>query len=302
MRKPLKIGLWILGTLAVLLGLLLIAVNVLADRKRHRVFEVNAAPVAFISDPAALAAGKYLFESRGCSECHGANGAGHAFVNDPNGLYVRSANITSAGVVAKYTERDWVRAIRHGVNPKGNPLVIMPSGDWARMTDADLAALVAYARSLPPVTTENGGVAVVRLPLMVRALYAFGAINDPADSIDHTLPPAKAVAVAVSPEHGGYVAAMCTGCHGPQFSGGKIPGTPPDWPPASNLTPGSGSAMGKYDTPEKFIAMLRTGKRPDGTAVSRVMPFPSLAAMNDTDSAAVYVFLKTLPPREMGSR
>ena len=108
--------------------------------------------------------------------------------------------------------------------------------------------------------------------------------------------------MAATVEHGQYVANMCMGCHGEHYSGGKIPGAPPDWPPASNLTPGEGSVLPRYPDADAFIAMMRSGKRPDGSAVSKVMPFTSLANFNDTDLKAVHAFLKTLPPRKAGER
>ena len=46
-------------------------------------------------DVASIERGRYLFASRGCADCHGANGAGHTFINDPNGLLVRGPNLTS---------------------------------------------------------------------------------------------------------------------------------------------------------------------------------------------------------------
>ncbi len=48
--------------------------------------------------------------------------------------------------------------------------------------------------------------------------------------------------------------------------------------------------------------MLRSGKRPDGSAVSTVMPFESLRVLNDTDVRAVYLYLKTLEPVAAGNR
>jgi mono/diheme cytochrome c family protein len=256
--------------------------------------------VAYVSTPEAWTLGKYLFESRGCGECHGADGAGRAFIKNPDGSAMAiSPNITASGAVAKYTESDWVRAIRHGLKPGGKPVFFMPSQDYNRLTDGDLAALVAYIRSLAPV---NGEVATFNLPLPVKALYALGKIPDAAEIIDHRVPPAKPVEVAVSVEHGQYVAQMCAGCHGANYSGGPIPGTPSSWPAASNLTPGAGSAMVKYDAAEKFVAMMRTGKRPDGSAVSNGMPFEALRVLNDTDSNALYAYLKTLPARDAGGR
>ena len=60
--------------------------------------------------------------------------------------------------------------------------------------------------------------------------------------------------------------------------------------------------QGQKGEDEKFIAMMRTGKRPDGTAVDKAMPFETLKAMNDTDLTAVHAYLKTLAPRALGSR
>lgn len=270
----------------------------LAERKRQRVISVPVAAVPYTDDAQARARGKYLFESRGCVDCHGLDGAGRTFVNDGKGTHIAGPNITPAGVVARYQPVDWVRVIRHGVKPDGKPALIMPSEDYNRFTDADLAAIVAHVRSLP---AQSGGAAIVELPLPVRVMYGFGAIPDAAERIDHSLPPAQPVAEAVNAQHGAYVANMCIGCHGEKLSGGKIPGGPPDWPAASNLTPGAGSVMGAYQDPRQFTAMLRSGKRADGSAI-KVMPFESLSKMSEVDALALHVFLKTLPPRPAGGR
>jgi mono/diheme cytochrome c family protein len=299
MKKLLK---WIgvVAALLVIIGVgLVVAANLLFERKRDRVIQLDVKAVPVVADAAALERGKYLFMSRGCGGCHAANGAGSPFIDQPGGgFYVRSPNITPGGVVASYSERDWVRAIRHGVKPDGRPLFIMPSEDYNRFTDHDVAALIAYTRSLPAV---SGGSLELRVPLMVKALYAVGVVKDSAEKIDHSLPPAVPVAEGVTPEHGKYVANLCIGCHGEGFSGGKIPGGPPDWPAASNLTPGQGTALTVYDTPDKFKAMFRSGKRPDGSTVA-VMPFETLREINDTDVAALHAYLKQLPARPAGGR
>jgi hypothetical protein len=110
------------------------------------------------------------------------------------------------------------------------------------------------------------------------------------------------VAEGVSREHGAYVANACIGCHGPGLSGGHIPGTPPGWPDAANLTPGEGSAMKRYANAEQFIAMLKSGRRPDGSAVSPVMPFVSLREISEVDARALYLHLTALAPRAAGGR
>ena len=270
----------------------------LAERKRMRQVSVPVQPVAYVSDAQALERGKYLFQSRGCADCHGANGGGRDFVNDGKGTRIAGPNITPGGVVAGYKPEDWVRTIRHGVKPDGRPALIMPSEDYNRFTNEDLAALVAYVRSLPP---QSPRAAVVELPLPAWVLYGFGAIPDAAQRIDHSLPPSTPVAAAVTVQHGAYVANMCIGCHGEKLSGGKIPGGPPDWPAAANITPGEGSAMGRYKDAAQFMAMMRSGKRPDGSAI-QVMPFGSLSVMNDVDTQALYAYLKTVPARPAGQR
>jgi mono/diheme cytochrome c family protein len=290
-----KLARWILVAVAVLVvggGALFFGAAWMGARKLERVVDIRVVPVAFATDAASLKNGKYLFESRGCGECHGPDGAGRVIIDDRNGLFVRSPNITrgEGSPTASYTEGDWVRAIRHGVAPNGHALFVMPSEDYNRMTDADFAALVAYVRSLPPVKGES---AELRVPMIVKALYGAGLVKDSAEKIDHRKPPAAPVAVGATVQHGAYVAAMCAGCHRANFEGGPIAGAPPDWPPAANLT--AGGAFARYDTAEKFISMMRTGKRPDGTEVSKVMPFMSLRNFNDTDLHAMYLYFRSLP-------
>jgi mono/diheme cytochrome c family protein len=267
----------------------------LGERKLDRRIDVAVAPVAYQDGAAVVERGRYLFASRGCADCHGADGAGRVVIDDGKGMRIRAPNIAGgAPAVASYQPVDWVRVIRHGVKPNGRPVMVMPSEDWNRLTDADVAAIVAYTRQLPPA---QGGAAEISLPMPLKAAYALGLLRDSAEKIDHSLPPARPVAEGVTAEHGAYVANGCIGCHGAQLTGGKIPGTPPDWPPAARLRPGEGNAMARYPTPESFAAMLKTGKRPDGSAVSPVMPFAALGAMSDVDVRALYLHLRALPER-----
>lgn len=281
-----------LGSLVLLAAAILATGIFLAERKQQRRVDVAAQAVPYKSDAAALERGRYLYASRGCVDCHGANGAGRTFVDD-GALTIAGPNITTGpgGAVAAYQPVDWVRAIRHGVTPQGRALMVMPSEDYNRFTDDDLAALVAHIRSLPPQTGQG---AVVKLPLPVRVLYGFGVVPDAASRIDHTLPPQQPVPEGVTLAHGQYVANMCIGCHREGLVGGKIPGGPPDWPPASRLAPGEGSVMGRYADADALIALFRSGKRPDGSAV-QVMPFESLREMSETDLRALHLYLKALP-------
>ncbi len=271
----------------------------MGERKAARQVVVPSAPLQVPTDAAALERGRYLYASRGCVDCHGANGAGRRFIDDPGGLQVQAPNISPGpgSVVAGYSAEDWARTLRHGVKPDGRPVFIMPSEDYAGWTDADLGALVAHMRQLPPVP---GSAMVARVPALVKTLYAAGVIRDAAEKIDHRAARPATVPADGSPAHGAYVAGMCLGCHGAQLAGGKIPGAPPHWPAAANLTPGSRSAMAAYASADQFTTMLRSGKRPDGSTVSPVMPFNSLRALSDIDAHALYDHLKRLPPVAFG--
>jgi hypothetical protein len=51
--------------------------------------------------------------------------------------------------------------------------------------------------------------------------------------------------------------------------------------------------MPRYKDADSFLAMMRSGKRPDGSAIA-VMPFDSLKTMNDVDLRALHLFLAQL--------
>lgn len=259
----------------------------LAEQKRNRYIDIKPRPVAYTTDAQTIERGRYLYASRGCTDCHGAQGTGREFVNDGKGTRLAGPNITPAGVVARYQPEDWNSVIRHGVKPNGRPLLVMPSEDYNRFTNDDLNALVSYVRQLPP---QDGTPAVVDLPRPAWVLYGLGAIPDAAARIDHQLAPSRPVPAGLTVANGQYVANMCIGCHGADLSGGKIPGGPPDWPAASDIRPGKDSAMARYASSASFVTMLRTGKRPDGTPI-RVMPFESLGQLSDVDAQALYLFL-----------
>ncbi|HEX3142236.1 MAG TPA: c-type cytochrome [Rhizobacter sp.] len=298
---------WLKRSGAAVLGLVALAASALVvgaqmgERKMNRSVDVDVRPVALRDDAPTIERGRYLYLSRGCTECHGVNGAGQDVVNDGKGMHIRAPNLTPGrgSVVANYEASDWVRTLRHGVKPNGKPAIVMPSEDYARLTDDDLVSLVAYIRKMPAV---DGQGAVLEMPALVKTLYATGVIHDAAEVIDHSLPPSEPVPESVNAQHGAYVANSCVGCHGAHLSGGKIPGAPPEWPAAANLTPGDGSALARYPTPEAFAAMLKSGKRPDGSEVSKVMPFLSLKELNETDVQALYLHLKSLPAYAAGNR
>lgn len=293
MKKPLRIT--FLAGAALLLAAGATAAGLLINSHRlfNRVVVVTAAPVPYASirNPESLARGEYLYKSRDCAACHGDDGAGRLHIDDPIGLKVRSANLTrgAGSAVAGYGEADWVRAIRHGVGPGGRPLFVMPSENYNRLTDGDLADLVAYLRSLPPRDSQP---AQFTLPLLVRLVHGAGQIPDAAAKIDHTLPPQAAAATGDAVAQGRYVVQSCIGCHGAQLQGGPIPGAPPSWPAAANLSGDAAGVMQRYTTEAAFKKLLREGRRPDGSAVDPKMPTNPHLSEQDLD--ALFAYLRSL--------
>src|SRR5688572_28335854 len=188
MKKLMKIVGGSAAILAAGVALTAGAAVLLSEHKMNRVIDVTVPSVNLAALNPALERGGYLFETRGCSECHGANGGGRLMVDDKStGFFVYTPNITrgGGGAAAVYDDAEWIALLRHGMKPSRTPVFFMPSEDYAQMADEDVAALVTYIRTLPPAPAMK---AEFRLPLMLKALYAFGAIDDAAAKIDHQRP------------------------------------------------------------------------------------------------------------------
>jgi mono/diheme cytochrome c family protein len=238
-----------------------------------------------------LAEGERQAKIRGCLECHGADLGGQVLALTPVGALI-PPNLTrgQGGVTAAYSDDDWQRAIRHGVGPGGRPLILMPSDDNTTMSEADFASLLAYLKSVAPVDRQLEPTA---LTLLGKVLLGAGQLPLlTVERIDHSLQP-QSVAVAATVEYGGYVARICSGCHGSNFAGGPIPGQPPDMPAAANLTPKG--AMKDW-TLTQFTTALRTGVRPDGRKMEpQNMPWTAFSAMTDTEVEALYRYFQSIP-------
>lgn len=251
---------------------------------------------------AAVERGRHLVESRySCTECHGQDFGGGVMVDDPLLGRLLGPNITAGrgGKTAQYTPADWDRIVRHGIRPDGKPAA-MPSQDFAGMADRELSDIVAYIRSRP---TVDAVVPPVALGPLGTVLVATGKLPLSADLIrDHASrhalvpPPAEATV-----EFGRHLAAVCAGCHQGDFTGGKVPGGDPSWPPAANLTPAA-DGLGGWSY-EQFVGALREGRRLDGSALRAPMDMVAgyTRKMTDTELEALWMYLRSLPATPTGS-
>jgi mono/diheme cytochrome c family protein len=120
-----------------------------------------------------------------------------------------------------------------------------------------------------------------------------------AQGIDHDARP-DVPDPAATAEYGHFLARSCVGCHGEGLSGGRIPGAPADLPTPLNLTPHETglAAWSEVD----FNHFLDTGMRPDGTVVDPFMPVESVGLLNEMERSALWAYLRSLPPTELGNR
>lgn len=267
----------------------------------------NARPLTdatFEPTPARLARGRYLAESvTMCIHCHsppdttrpgrpalgGMEGAGRVVFEDDTRRIV-APNLTPDPETGTGTWPDdaLARAIREGVGHDGRALSLpMYWGAFRDLSDEDLASIVVYLRSLPPV----------RNPLPSRSLppERVAELAEDPEPLTRAVPGPD---LSDPIERGKYLIriADCVGCHTAwysdprpgEFGGGNRIGNDDVY--STNITHDE-SGIGSWDA-RTFIQVIRTGKA--GT-LDPAMPWVVFARMTDEDLAAVYEALGTAP-------
>lgn len=292
---------------ALLATVVLIAVAVAvfwsSQSRLGRLYDV--VPEQLFADPAVVSIerGRHVATIRGCIECHGANLAGRVFLDDPMIGRLVASNLTAGpgGIGAAYSDADWIRAIRHGVGPNRRGLLIMPADEFNHLSDADLASLLQYLKSVPVVANALPASAVSAIGRVLITLDRSIPIL-PAETIDHVAPRPVAPPVGVTVDYGRYLASSCLTCHGAGLAGGRIPGVPPDWPAASNLTPLPGAPIARWSESD-FARTLRSGVTPEGRKLdARYMPWQVIGQMTDAEMQALWLYLRSLPAKPTGTR
>jgi mono/diheme cytochrome c family protein len=280
------LGAMAIGVVVVLLLLVGGAYGV-SEYKLRRVWDVQPRPLAD-SVHLDMQEASRLATVHGCTECHGADLGGSVLTDDPAFGRIVAPNLTAGGNGAgeRYNESDWVRAIRHGIDPDGRGLVLMPSETFYYLPDEQIAAVIDFVKAAEPSNRELGE---SNLGPIGRALYASGlAPLVAADVIDHARPPPPAPEAGVTEEYGAFLTRACQGCHGANLAGSASGPAP-----APNLTPHA-QGLGPWEE-EDFRRALREGLRPDSSEISEAMPWKAFRAMTDEELAALWLYLRSLP-------
>ena len=268
----------------------------------------------FEATPQRLERGRYLTTSvAGCFGCHsehdwkshgapvptGMEGAGEVMpIPDLPGRVV-APNLTSdreTGLGA-WTDDEIARAIREGVDRNGRTLFpMMPYGAFRRMSDEDLASIVVFLRSLPPVRRQLPATEII---FPVRYL-----IRSAPEPLTETV--SSDAATNTDPvKRGAYLTnlAGCGDCHTPSvrgqevegmaFAGGGIFTGPWGTLASANLTPDDSGI--KYYDEALFLQAMHTGYV-RARELKPIMPYWEFGKMNDDDLKAIFAYLRTVKP------
>jgi mono/diheme cytochrome c family protein len=289
MKKVLKWAGIILGGLVGLVVVAFVATQLIAIGMLNKSYDFQVESVEVPNDAESIENGERLASVYDCKACHSTDLSGQEFINDPPLGVIFSENLTSGegGVGSQYTDEDWVRAIRHGIDRNGTPLYIMPSEAFYYMGDEDLGDLIAYLKSMPPVDQDRPE---RKFGPMGRALIAVGFFPPPAASvIPHTAPRPEAPEPGITAEYGEYLTWACKGCHGPDLKGAPVQ---PEGYMSPDLTL---TGMAGNWSEEEFITAIRTGVRPDDTLIdAEKMPWPYYTLFTDDELKAIYTYFHSL--------
>jgi mono/diheme cytochrome c family protein len=287
---------WIGIVLGSLIGLILISALTLflmGNARLNKTYDFPATNLEIPTDAESLAYGKYRVETM-CAGCHGADLSGleNWFDGGPLGT-IDSTNLTSGegGIGDEYFTEDFVRAVRHGINQDGKPIFMIAVGATSHLSDEDLASIIAYVRTFPPVDHVVAG---KKFTPLAKILFAAGVLpNLPVEEVNHEVH-VSAPERGASAAYGEYVVNIndCRLCHGPDLNGGPFP-DPTITRISPNLTPGGELA---FWTEDDFINTILTGTTPSGHELDpKLMPWNEYRNLHDYELQAVWLYLQSLP-------
>ena len=292
MRKFFKwLGI-ILGSLVGLILLTVLGLYLNTNVRLNKTYTVQAETIAIPTDSASIERGKQWVESGACKYCHGDDLSGTAFLDDPMLGRISALNLTPGigGAGSEFTDADWVRAIRHGINPEGKSLIIMPSSYFYYFSDSDLGDIIAYLKSLPPVDKEWPDPEFTPFGKILVSAGALGSVIE-AENINHSAARPSAPTEGVTTAYGGYLVEVsaCRMCHGENLTGVENPPNPAA-PPVPGI--GAGSEV-SFWTKAQFMETLRTGATPSGHPLTDFMPWKEFRNMTDDQLKAIWLYLQS---------
>jgi hypothetical protein len=295
--------------------LVLVLVGAISAVGWQVVFGPSARPVTdrkFESSPTRLARGEYLTNAAACFHCHSEHdfsspdyptppekrGAGWVMPIPELGEVV-ARNITSDPEtgLGNWTDDEIARAIQEGISRDGSALFpIMPYLNFRNLDEEDIASIVVYLRTVPPVRQARPKSKLI-FPLSVLVKTMPKPLESHAP-VSRSTPEARG-------EYLVRTVAGCQDCHTPSKQGAPIAGLDLgggfkfedpglNAPVHSRNITMDASGIAHYDE-GLFMETLRTGQIP-GRMLSHIMPFSSYKNLTDEDLRDMFAYLKSVPP------
>lgn len=272
-------------TLRLSIGFLVAAVAtasiayVVSNDKLRRRYDVPLPVFGIPRDSVALARGARFGEVR-CTGCHGVDLGGQVLADRFTTGRVVAPNLTRGlgGSGVNDSDMELVRAIRHGIGRDGRALRYMPSAAYYDLSDADVAALVAWIRSKPPVATQ---VPPSLIRFWGRMRLAFDVDRPDAAWMDHARPRMAPGIEGPTAAYGRYLAATsCAACH--------------DWHRTDHGTRAPAlDAVAGYSAAQ-FERLVREGVAADGRTVGPAVPPHRFPALTADEVTGMYAYLHAL--------
>lgn len=255
LKKILKWTMITTGGIITIAIMFYIIIYFITEARINKVYSVKLQTLAIPNDTASYVRGKHIAENRGCLGCHGSNLAnGEVFLDERSPLGVLYAsNITSGKGGINFSDKDWIRVLRHGLNQQNKSIWFMPSHEVSHLSNQELAELICFLKQQPPVDEKVPDKSIKPLGRVLTYFDQFPLL--PAEMINHDAVYPDRMEAAVTPEYGKYLATTCTGCHGANFKGGPAHGkTEPAIPDITST-----GNLGKWKN-DAFLTALRREK------------------------------------------
>ncbi|HEX6269328.1 MAG TPA: cytochrome c [Anaerolineales bacterium] len=288
----------LVGSLVGLILLTAFALYFIGNSRLNMKYDFPPSNITIPTDAVSIEYGKQRAEFF-CVGCHGEDLGGVERWLDMGMLgTLDSANLTSGegGVGREYTtDEDFVRALRHGIDPEGKPIYMPAVSATSHLSDEDLAAIIAYIKTVPPMDHKTNG---QQFTPFAKVLLALNMLPPPpVETVSHAVHVAAPEA-GVTVEYGKYLVDIldCRLCHGQELTGGNFPD-----PTVNVNVPGiaSDGEVGFWSE-EQFISTLRTGTTPGRHVLDpELMPWKEISARaTDDELKAIYMYLQSLPELE----
>ena len=252
-------------------------------------YDVNPEAIHVSYDSASIAEGARLVGTRACNDCHNPDFGGRVLLDDPMIGRISTRNITrgKGGLPDDFDESDWVMAIKHGLDQQKKPLIFMPANEFSQMSERDIASIIAYMSTVPPVDREDSPIEIGPLGYVLGIFDVIPVI--PAEKTNHTSRFAPEVSPTETLAYGKYLAVVCTNCHGPELKG-RGPMIPGGLPIPDLTTTGQAGKWSHGD----FIKTLRTGIRPNGSSLADDMPWKMTLSFTEEELTAIHTYAQSL--------